>query len=656
MMFAAIRATVTRPFLPLGGSVRSVCSMNCHDAVKSPIPYGLANFAVIRKQGLWYVDKTHFLRVVEAAPPNLIFVRPARFGKTLLLSMMSYYYDLKYKDEFDKLFGGLRIHENPTNLRSSFRVLNLDMRIPSHGDLHDNFTRCINGCVTDCCTKYGLDVPSIVCEKDATESMLALARKFRGEKFMILVDEYDRSANEIMFYNPGAYDKFFRGESGDPHSSVFRSFLVTLKKIPEQVEFSAFRSFITGITPLAVADASGYNVAYNVSLSPSFGDIVGFSETDISDALAKYLQLQPDELTRVQDVMRSYYDGYLFPGSMQKLYNSTLVAYFLNKFFMELGFRDKILKSTFKPGDLIDENTRLSEGALNLISKVRSSSEIIFKLTNKQVGATVSMLHKYFTLHELLHPPVDDVNGLDRALSFLFYHGVVTLQSQKDVAPVPLTLPNKLAKLHFLDRLKQVLSLPDKLLYELKRNPSEGTVYTLLNSIVEKQQSLFDNFLSESGLQHMIEAALCAQIGGSTSVQAEVKVGNGRRSDMIIEFPGSRVVLEFKRIRLNALSPPSELEGDYPKDCPKHPNWDCLLQHEVIECLKKCTFDELCKFTIHPDMHRLYGNKKNVLEVLDAGKSQVQGYASRLSKDNSAISCYAFVILQVGYPLIVQKA
>ena len=48
-------------------------------------------------------------------------------------------------------------------------------------------------------------------------------------------------------------------------------------------------------------------------------------------------------------------------------------------------------------------------------------------------------------------------------------------------------------------------------------------------------------------------------------MQAEVKVGNGRRSDMIIKFPGSHVVLEFKRIRLNALSPPSELEGGYPE-------------------------------------------------------------------------------------------
>ena len=224
------------------------------------------------------------------------------------------------KDQFDKLFGGLRIHENPITLRSSLRVLNLDMRMPSHGDLNDNFNRCINLCVTDRCTKYGLDVPSVVCEKDATVSMLALAAKFRGEKFMILIDEYNRAANEMMFYDAGAYDNFFRGESGNPYSSIFRSFLQTLKAIAERVKFYEFRSFITGITPLAVADASGYNVAYNVSLSPSFGDIVGFSETDISDTLAEYLQLEPDELTRVQDVMRSYYDGYLFPNSTQKLY------------------------------------------------------------------------------------------------------------------------------------------------------------------------------------------------------------------------------------------------------------------------------------------------------------------------------------------------
>ena len=154
----------------------------------------------------------------------------------------------------------------------------------------------------------------------------------------------------------------------------------------------------------------------------------------------------------------------------------------------------------------------------------------------------------------------------------------------------------------------------------------------------------------------MIKAALCAQIRGSTNVQAELKVGNGKRSDMIIEFPGSHIViLEFKRIRLNALSPPLDLEGDYPRHRPKHPNWGFLIQQEVIECLKKYTSDELCKFTIPPDMRRWYGNKKNVLEVLNAGKSQVQDYASHLSKENSAVLCYAFVVLQVGYPLIVRK-
>ena len=87
--------------------------------------------------------------------------------------------------------------------------------------------------------------------------------------------------------------------------------------------------------------ASGYDrletIAHmDVSESGQLNDIDG-----IIDTLAKYLQLEPDELTRVQDVMRSYYDGYLFPGSTQKLYNSTLVAYFLNSFLWNqaLGIR-----------------------------------------------------------------------------------------------------------------------------------------------------------------------------------------------------------------------------------------------------------------------------------------------------------------------------
>jgi len=74
----------------------------------------------------------------------------------------------------------------------------------------------------------------------------------------------------------------------------------------------------------------------------------------------------------------------------------------------------------------------------------------------------------------------------------------------------------------------------------------------------------------------------------SWQVQAEV----AGRSNMIIKFPGSHIVLEFKRIRLNALSPPSQLKDGYPEH-PKHANWNIFIQHKVIECLNEYSTDQL---------------------------------------------------------------
>jgi len=294
--------------------------VNSHVTATSPILYGESDFGSIRKQGKWYVDKTHFLPKVEASYKRLLFVRPPWFGKTLFLSMMGYYYDLNYKDDFDELFGGLWIHKNPTSLRSSSHVLHLNMAVPTDGDLHENLTKRVNIGVEDCCRRYGLDVQSVVEEKHASISMRNLARKFWGEKFMILVDDYDRFANQLLF-DSHAYDKIIKRRSGDPTYLIFRSVLQTLDTISGCADLSEFRSFITGILPLASLDISGY-VASNVSLRPAFGDIVGFSENDITDALTKYLNLTTEQQKHVIDVMRSYFDGYLFPGSKQSLYNS----------------------------------------------------------------------------------------------------------------------------------------------------------------------------------------------------------------------------------------------------------------------------------------------------------------------------------------------
>src|SRR5262245_32472117 len=93
------------------------------------IPYGRSSFSDLRRGGYFYADKTPFLPMLESAEAGyayLLFLRPRRFGKSTLLSMLEHYYDLARADQFDALFGGLWVHEHPTPERSQYLVLSLD--------------------------------------------------------------------------------------------------------------------------------------------------------------------------------------------------------------------------------------------------------------------------------------------------------------------------------------------------------------------------------------------------------------------------------------------------------------------------------------------------------------------------------------------------
>jgi len=88
------------------------------------IPYGLSNFETIQTENYYYFDKTRFIEILENYGSSyLFFLRPRRFGKSLFVSMLHYYYDIKAKDQFDALFGDTYIGKNPTPLRNTFPVL-----------------------------------------------------------------------------------------------------------------------------------------------------------------------------------------------------------------------------------------------------------------------------------------------------------------------------------------------------------------------------------------------------------------------------------------------------------------------------------------------------------------------------------------------------
>ncbi|MCI5146401.1 MAG: AAA family ATPase, partial [Candidatus Electrothrix sp. AR3] len=90
------------------------------------IPYGLSNFNALIREDYFYIDKTDYIKILEEQGKYNILLRPRRFGKSLFLSSLQYYYDINQKDAFQALFGPLAIGKNPTPLRNSYQILAFD--------------------------------------------------------------------------------------------------------------------------------------------------------------------------------------------------------------------------------------------------------------------------------------------------------------------------------------------------------------------------------------------------------------------------------------------------------------------------------------------------------------------------------------------------
>lgn len=89
------------------------------------ISYAVADFSDLRERGFYYVDKTQYISLLERYNA-LVFLRPRRFGKSLLVSTLTHYYDINKVDKFDSLFGGIYIGNHPTPERNKYMVLRFD--------------------------------------------------------------------------------------------------------------------------------------------------------------------------------------------------------------------------------------------------------------------------------------------------------------------------------------------------------------------------------------------------------------------------------------------------------------------------------------------------------------------------------------------------
>ena len=305
------------------------------------IPYGVTDFAEIRRKNMYYVDKTMYIPKLEYAGYYLMFLRPRRFGKSLLLSMLSAYYDVKYRDRFDEIFCGLYIHENSSENRNNYLVLSLNFsKVDSDPKrVNKSFNDYLLERIQDFVKKYNEYLPSDYIAKinNATDSNTAFtylesAVSYSDYKMYVIIDEYDNFANTMLADSEDAYRNVTHGDG------FFRLFFNNLKACTTGNEASVARILISGVTPLCLSDVtSGYNIGTNLSLDRNFNAMAGFNETEIREMFEYYRDALGNFNHSVDELMqitKPWYDNNCFNENCigDHMYNSDMTLYFLRAY------------------------------------------------------------------------------------------------------------------------------------------------------------------------------------------------------------------------------------------------------------------------------------------------------------------------------------
>ncbi|MDR1005029.1 MAG: ATP-binding protein [Prevotellaceae bacterium] len=409
------------------------------------IPYAIADFAKLREGGYYYVDKTRFIpRLENYDAPT--YLRPRRFGKSLYVSMLAYYYDIDAADRFEQLFSGTYIGSNPTSEHNKYMVLRLDfsqLRVgDTMGDMEENFNNLVCPLLKGF-THGGRGYPrffqgfTFSDEYDAVamlNDILAWIRYQSGvPQLYILIDEYDNATNQMITANK---DDLYKNITGK--ESFFRTFFKSIKAGLGAGNVS--HCFCTGVLPITIDDlTSGYNIAEFLSLRPNFIEMMGFTHEEAATYLHYVIDNYGNEDSSFEDIwslLIDNYDGYRFRFNAQPLFNPTILTYFF-KYFADLNGEI--------PDELIDNNLRTDIGWMH-------------RLTDTMENAH-EMLNQLVADEELLYAAADlqsrfgstTLKNSNFYPIALFYLGMTTLKSRSIMI-----LPNLTMRSIYMDYYNEI--------------------------------------------------------------------------------------------------------------------------------------------------------------------------------------------------------
>ena len=402
------------------------------------IPYGMMDFVSVREDDCYYVDKTHYIPLIERSNKFFFFIRPRRFGKSLTVSMLHHYYNINEADKFEKWYGGLYIGKNPTPERNSYLVIYLNFAVVN-GEL-GNYRKSLDAhCNTEFnyfCDIYAKYLPAGIKkemnEKDGAVEQLDYLYKEcakAGQNIYLFIDEYDHFTNQILA-EPDCLDDYKSETHG---TGYLRNFFDTVKS----GTYSAIkRCFVTGVSPVTMDDlTSGFNIGTNYSLNSLFNEMVGFTEAEVRDMLAYYSTVCEfrhtiDELI---EIMKPWYNNYCFAKQSYgktAMYNSNMVLYFVDNYVNSSGEL---------PDNMIEENIRVDYNKLRML--IRKDKEFAH-----DASAIQTLVQQGFITGNLKTGfPAESITDPDNFLSLLFYFGMVTI-SGLHKGETKLTIPNQVVR------------------------------------------------------------------------------------------------------------------------------------------------------------------------------------------------------------------
>lgn len=440
------------------------------------LPTGIENFKTMIDKSAYYVDKTNFIEDV-LSEQVVLYTRPRRFGKTLNMSMLYYFFSIKEKEN-SYLFDGLNISKNKDALKvqnkyptifislKEMKSLTFDAQISSFSNvIYELLEKNLEILSSDQLSDTTKDILNKLHNRSSSIEDLKISLRvitnalytYYQQKVIVLIDEYDVPLQ-------AAYQNNYYEEMVEFLRSVFSSALKTNDALEKGVMTGCLRiskeSIFTGLN-----NFTAYSVLNNIS-SESFG----FTESEVKKLLKDY------NLSEKMDEVKKWYDGYQFGN--KEIYNPWSTLMYVKNITQDVSFKPISFWANTSGNDIVAKYIQNGD------KKLRKEFDL---LMNGQ------SLVKYIK-PELTHREMDNINNI---YSFLLLTGYLKVIKDRGENQYELVIPNKevyeIYKQSFMSYFEDYTTSRKGELYQEFVDGDAKKVNLLLNDILLRSISYFDN-------------------------------------------------------------------------------------------------------------------------------------------------------------------